>query len=157
MSRPVDGIRVLGHIYMLMAHYAGLFVEDPDKALIEPPVRSVPLIYSYLKIMIYLLVLNYVLSGISSGRWLTKHMNESPHTLRVIAKFYWQRLAMIIPMTYIYYLTFAMTNWFVFKDPIITQKIWDSLWANLFFVANFASIESNVSIISFFLSTCNVI
>ena len=148
MGRPVDGLRFFGQFYALLVHYVAFFVEDPDKALTEPPVRPVPLIYSFQTLILYFLILNFILIGISSGKWLTKHLNESPHTLRVIAKFYWQRLAMIIPMTYIYYLIFSMANWFVFKDPIISQKIWDSLWPNLFFVSNLVSIETNVSIIN---------
>ena len=144
MGKPVDGLRFFGQFYALFAHYVAVFVEDPDKALIEPPERSVSLIYLYRTANLYLMIINFILIGISSGKWLTQHLNKSPNTSRVISKFYWQRLAMIIPMTYIYYLLVSMANYFLFKDLILTQKIWESLLPNLFFISNFVSIESNV-------------
>ena len=94
----------------------------------------------------YCFAVTFVINGINSGRWLTRQLSARSSCVRVTCKFYWQRLTAIISITYLYYTAFTMSNLVVFKSTLFTTMLWDSLWPNLFFVSNFVSIESNVSI-----------
>ena len=142
MSKIEDGMRAIIHLIVMAFHY-GMFVTDADTVAHHTPV---PVFYLTHVLAMYCFAVTFVINGINSGRWLTRHLSARSSCVRVTCKFYWQRLTAIISITYFYYLAFTMSNLVVFKSSLFTTMLWDSLWPNLFFVSNFMSIESNVSI-----------
>ena len=141
MATPWNGMRAMNHITFLIAHYFLHFKNDLE---FKPDTLSVPknhllCLISYFSFMIY-----FVLSGISSGKCLTKKIELHCSFKRISFQFYWDRLSIIVPITYIYYLTFSMAFFFIFNQNQIRKMFIESLLANLLFISNYFSIESNV-------------
>ena len=141
MERSLNGLRIIAHIYLLIIHYF-LFFNSVFQFNFEQ--ISIPQRHLFHLSVTFSFIIFFVMSGIISGKWFTKQLKSNASILRISILFFWQRLLMIVPITYIYYFTFTMSNLFFFKHSQIKQMIMESLWPNLFFISNYISVGKNV-------------
>ena len=119
METPFDGIRSVAHIHMLIGHYILHFVPDLETKIENQslPQKHIIGLLCYFSFMVF-----FVLSGISSGIWFAKNKKLHNSCLRLCFKFYWERLSIFVPLTYIYYISFTMAQSFFISNMNILEK-----------------------------------
>ena len=140
MEESWDVIKILIHIYSLIVHYYLHFHADIHI------VKNTPDSWKYLFLIsaTFFFSITFVLNGINSGRWFTKNKKYDYSFWRKSCKFYCERLAMIIPITYIYYFIFTFSILYIFEEKNIKQMLIETLIPNIFLISNYVSIEKNV-------------
>ena len=138
----MNGVRSIAHIYVLVAHFILYSIPDIQEKLerLNVQVKHLITLSSLLAFTIF-----FVLSGVSSGRWWTKETSLQSSFSKISLRFYWERLSMIVPLSYSYYLTFTMSNLFIFRDIQIKQMLMETLLPNMLFISNYISIGKNVN------------
>ena len=142
MSKIFDGLRVIAHFYSLLFHFSCAFIISKED--------KIPIILLHLHRFFsqYFSVIFFVINGIYSARSITNIMNKmSSQFPKIMMKFYFERLALILPITYIYYLIFSIIISILPNNYNLIEMQKKSFFPNLFFISNFYQIESNVNTI----------
>ena len=139
----MDVLRVLGHLYFLILHYNVVLHQNIETKFDE---LSVPQKHILQMSILLFLCLFFLLSGVRSARWLTKNIQSGCSYYQMSLKFYLEHLAMIVPIVYLYYFTFAFIIVFLLRQAIITEMLKHSWLSNFLFIFNYFSIENNVNI-----------
>ena len=133
-----DGIRVLSQLYILVFHYLALiFCDNQD--------ISYPLRYALSFLVRAVFVFFFAISGISTAKWFVQNWKKTSSASSLIARFYFERLAMIVPFYYIF-LFFYYLFLVVKGNSVILDNFTSALIPNLFFVSNFFGTEKIVSL-----------
>ena len=133
----MDGMRALLHIYALLFHYNSMRVNAATN------IPGVFVLHLVRLSIVSTFTVFFVINGINSGQWFTKHVKSRRSLTRVSLKFVFERLSMIVPMTLLCY----SANVFYFLamgENRLLRRAKDSLMSNLLFVANFVSFDNNV-------------
>ena len=141
MNRSLNGMRAIAHIYILISHYRISFNEDIKS---EISLLSISIKHIIRLTLMYAFAIFFVLNGISSGKYLSYYMNKSSNNFKAAIKFYYQRLAMILPLLYFYYIAFYILVKLVFKNHMLEKMLFDSLLPNLLLISNIFNVVSNV-------------
>ena len=143
INRYFNGMRSIGHLYILFLHYLTSNLEIIEKLKSVP----VPLLHLNRTLVMYIFVIFFVINGYYCGRRITNKINKTSGNLKIFIKFYIERLAMILPTTYLYILAFMAFIHFRPGCSLFHLQM-ESLTSNLLFLGNFFSLESNVSCFS---------
>ena len=137
-----NGLRSIGHLYILFLHYFAEFLNlnENSKNI------GVPLLHINRFILMYIFVIFFVINGINCGRWMSNKIETKSNFFRMVIKFYFERLSLILPITYLYFFTFMVFIYSFYRSSFLLKMNMDSLLSNLLFIGNFISLESNVSI-----------
>ena len=138
IAQVMDGMRAISHIYIVLYHYFGIFLSGGEVQNIPVPIKHL----FRLSLMIVFAIF-FVINGYNSGRWLIRSISSNGSHVRVSIKFLMDRLAMIIAITYLFYLCFSLFAFFIVKDSALDKVVTCGLLANLFFVSNYTT-ENNV-------------
>ena len=141
MKRPIDGLRAIGHLYILLFHYNAHFFVSDEK-LNEIPIA---LIYFNKLILMFIFILSFVNCGVNSGIWFTNKIMKNSSFFKITIKFYFERIALILPMTYLYYIIYIVFISFSSNKDYLIKIQMKSFLSNLLFISNIVSVESNVS------------
>ena len=133
----MDGMHAISHIYVLLFHYYLIFLAGD-----EVENMPVPILHLFRLSLMVVFSVFFVINGINSGRWLTRSIGSGRSLVRVSIKFIVERLAMIVAITYIFYICFALFVFFVAKELAFQRLVLDGMVANLFFVSNYV-LENN--------------
>ena len=145
MYETIHGLRSFTHLNVLFIHYIGLDLKDSP--YVDTEKWPIALIHSFQNYQLFCLCIIFVLTGINNGKWLTKYNRRCTSYVKLFMIYYWERLILIVPITYIYFAIYSFTTIVILKHPLITAKIKQCLIPNLLFIANIKSIECNVSLL----------
>ena len=136
-TNVMDGMRAIAHIYVLGFHYYLMFVAEDQ--------HNNPVIIKHLFRLSSMMDFSvfFVINGINSCRWLTRSIESGQSLVRVSIRFIVDRLALIIAITYLFYICFALFAIFIVKDVSLERALMDGLVSNLLFFSNYSS-ENNV-------------
>lgn len=139
---PLNGMKVLSHLLILALHYSWLYNSEPEIYFNLPT----QLFHSLFIILMMTFVVFFVIGGFYSAKWLTRNLILDSSLIKVWLKFYFQRLSMIVPNTYLLYFITSSTVFLLIRNIIFKKLILKSLPGNIFFISNLVSVENNASL-----------
>ena len=138
---PLNELRAIGHLIMLFIHYSGTFLLKKDDLDNISPFSI--LIFRHYSLIFFPII--FVSNGINCGRMLVSNYVSFKQFRIETLKFYFHKLSPIIPLIYIYYLNFYLSNFFIFKSQIISQLLSRNIALRLLFINSTFNVEENVS------------
>ena len=137
-ANVLDVVHVIGHIFVLIYHYYLMFLpkEDPE---------SLPIITMHLSRLSIMVVFSvfFVINGLNSGQRLTQSLESQNSFLIISIEFILNRVVVIIAISYLFYISFALFIFFIVKDVHLEIVLFNGLVSNLLFYSNFTT-ENNV-------------
>lgn len=133
----LDGLRVVNHLCELLIHFSG-YVFKSDSGLPLPARFAVHIVFRIILLQFF------AISGISTAKWFVNHSKKSSSASSLVLRFYFERLAMIVPFYYMF-LIFYFIFLVILNDRTALINFRESLLPNLLFLWNFFCTEKIVS------------
>lgn len=132
-------IRIFIHLYIIILRYFIIFI-FPAGNFKYFPVKLVDFIFI---INMSLTAIQFSESGWSSVRYIIRHSSNNS-LQKVIKEFYFQRLKLILPLTFFYSVLFFILENLVFKNFKSISELFRHVSSIILFIKNFDDRDNKV-------------